>query len=189
MTKPISYALTDEQLVEIEQAMSQAKKPEVRQRATAIRLLHLGHKPEEVAGMLAISLATVYNWHSRWRAGGVEGLANHPKSGRRAKATQEYVQKLEEALESDPSELGYEFNIWTVDRLRAHLYQQTGIRLSASRFRALLKKHDYVYRQPKHDLSDLQDAEAREAAKELLAWLKKSASTEPSSSSLWTKRP
>jgi transposase len=189
MAKSNSYKLTDEQLAEIEQAMNQAKKPEVRQRATAIRLLHLGHAPGEVAEMMAVSKASIYNWHARWRADGVEGLTNRPKSGRPTKATQEYIQKLEEALEADPTELGYDFNIWAVDRLRAHLERQTGIKLSASRMRALLKKHDYVYRQPAHDLTDLQDAQAREAAKEVLDWLKKNASTKPSSSSLWTKRP
>jgi transposase len=189
MAKPISYKLTDEQLVEIEQAMNQAKRPEVRQHATAIRLLHLGHGPDEVAEMMAVSKATIYNWHTRWREGGVEGLVNRPRSGRPTKATHEYVEELEEVLETDPTELGYDFTIWTVDRLRAHLEQQTGIRLSASRMRALLKKHDYVYRQPTHDLTDLQDAQAREAAKEVLDWLKKSASAKPSSSSLWTKRP
>lgn len=189
MAKSNSYRLTDEQVAEIEQAMNQAKQPEVRQRATAIRLLHLGHGPDEAAKMMAVSKATIYNWHARWREGGVEGLVNRPKSGRPTKATHEYVEKLEEALEADPTELGYDFNIWTVDRLRAHLQQQTGIKLSASRMRALLKKHDYVYRQPTHDLTDLQDAQAREAAKGVLDWLKKSASSKPSSSSLWTKRP
>ena len=189
MSKSLSYRLTDEQHADIEQAMNRAKEPEVRQRATAIRLLHLGHAPGEVAEMMAVSLATIYNWHHRWHEGGLEGLANRPRSGRPTKASEEYVQELEAALETDPTELGHDFNIWTVDRLRAHLQQQTGIKLSASRMRALLKKHDYVYRQPTHDLTDLQDAQARETAKEVLDWLKKSASTKPSSSSLWTKRP
>lgn len=189
MAKSISYELTDEQLAEIERAMNQARKPEVRQRATAVRLLHLGHAPDEVAQMMAVSVASIYNWHQRWREGGVEGLVNRPKSGRPTNATLEYVEKLEAALEADPTELGYDFNIWTVDRLRAHLEQQTGIKLSASRMRALLRKHGYVYRQPAHDLSDLQDAQARETAREVLDWLKKSASTKPWSSSLWTKRP
>ena len=57
--------------------------------------------------------------------------------------------------------------------MRKHLAKQTGILLSYTRFRALLRKHDYVYRQPKHDLSELQDDEAKAAAEALLDWLKK----------------
>lgn len=45
--------------------------------------------------------------------------------------------------------------------------------LSYSRFRALLRRHNYVYRQLKHDLSGLHDAVAKTAAEELLDWLKK----------------
>lgn len=79
--------------------------------------------------------------------------------------------------------------MWTINKLRKHLEKQTGILLSYTRFRALLSKHEYVYRQPKHDLSDLQDATAKAAAGDFLDWLKKSPSPSlPSSSSLWTKQ-
>jgi transposase len=116
-------------------------------------------------------------------------LANRAKSGRPSKADAHYVSALERALEANPRELGYAFSVWTINKLRKHLEKQTGIRLSYTRFRALLRRHEYVYRQPKHDLSDLQDAQAKAAAEDLLAWLKKRLSqTTPSSSSLWTKR-
>lgn len=183
----INFTLTREQLVEIQQAMKHAPEPEVRQRATAVHLLHKGHGPEQVGEMMAVKLGTVYQWQRRWREGGIAALANRPRSGRPAKADENYHQILEEILEKEPAEIGYVFAIWTVDRLRAHMEEQTGIRLSAARLRALMKKQGYVYRQPKHDLSDLQDPPAREAARELLDWLKKSPSEEISNSSLWTK--
>ncbi len=132
------YQLKPKELAEIEKAMRQDKRAEVRQRATVIRLLHLGHKPEAVA-------------------------------------------------EQQPAEYGYRFAIWTSDRLRAHLEKETGILLSESRFRALLKKRGYRYRRPKHDLSHLQDQKAKKKAEKLLEEMKKRASETISSSSLWTK--
>jgi transposase len=138
---------------------------------------------------MAVEPTTIYQWYHRWRAEGVGGLVNRAKSGRPRKATEAYSKALAETLESDPAELGYEFSIWTVDRLRAHLYQKTGVNLSASRFRVLLKRAGYSYRRPKHDLTDLQDPQAREAAKEIITWLKKTPSKGPSSFSLWTKQP
>jgi transposase len=84
------------------------------------------------------------------------------------------------------------FNIWTINRLRLYLDEQTNILLSYSRFRALLSKLNYRWKQPKHDLAHLQDQSAKETVREILDWLKK---TSPStalpkpSSSLWTKRP
>ena len=98
----------------------------------------------------------------------MEELANRPKSGRPRKADPNYVALLEETLEQDPQELGYGFTVWTADRLRFHLQTQTGKLLGATQFRALLKEHGFVYRRPKHDLTDLQDPQARAAAE---AWL------------------
>jgi transposase len=130
------YQLKPKELAEIEQAMRQDKRAEVRQRAMAIRLLHLGQKPSEVAEQQLVSVPTIYNWHKLWREQGIEGLANKPKPGRRAKATEAYCQKLEEMLDKEPAAYGYRFAIWTTDRLRAHLEKETGILLSESRFRA-----------------------------------------------------
>jgi len=189
MSRRIDFTLTNEQLAAVEQAMNHSPLPEVRQRATAMRLLHLGHKPETVAQMLAVASSTIWNWHRRYRAAGLGGLANRAKSGRPSKADAHYVSALERALETNPRALGYAFSVWTINKLRKYLETQTGILLSYTRFRALLCKQEYVYRQPKHDLSDLQDAQAKAAAEDLLAWLKKRPSqTRPSSSSLWTKR-
>lgn len=181
------YQLKPKELVEIEQAIRQDKRAEVRQRAMAIRLLHQGKKPEVVAEQQLVSVPTIYNWHKFWREQGIEGLANKPKTGRRAKATEAYCQRLEEMLEKEPVEYGYRFAIWTADRLRTHLEKETGILLSESRFRALLKKKGYRYRRPKHDLSHLQDKAAKKKAEKLLEEMKKRASETISNSSLWTK--
>jgi transposase len=189
MSRLIDFTLRAEQRAEIEQAINHAPQPEVRQRAIAIRLLHLSHAPEAVAEMLAVAPSTIWNWHRRYRADGISGLANRAKSGRPAKANGHYLTEVEGALDSDPRELGYAFSVWTINKLRKHLEKQTGIVLSYTQFRALLNKHEYVYRQPKHDLSDLQDADAKAAAEDFLEWLKKSPSpTLPLSFSLWTKR-
>jgi transposase len=189
MSRRIDFTLSDEQQTGVEQAINHSPLPEVRQRAIAIRLLHLGHQPEEVAEIMAVAPSTIWNWHRRYRAEGVSGLAHRAKSGRPSKADANYLAEVESALATDPRDLGYAFSVWTINKLRKHLEKQTGILLSYTRFRALLSKHDYVYRQPKHDLSDLQDEAAKAAAEELLDWLKKSPSqTTPSSSSLGTKR-
>lgn len=189
MSRLIDFTLTDDQVSEVDQAMNHSALPEVRQRAIAIRLLHLGHVPEAVAEMLAVAPSTIWTWHRRYRAGGLSGLANRAKSGRPAKADDQYLAEVEAALDTNPRELGYAFSVWTINKLRKHLEKQTGILLSYTRFRALMSKQGYVYRQPKHDLSDLQDADAKAAAEEVLEWLKKKPSASlPLSYSLWTKR-
>jgi len=190
MPKRIDYRLTEEQAHIVDEAINHAPEPEVRQRAIAIKGLHLGHSAEAVAEMSGVQMVSVYNWHKRWLAEGIVGLKNRPKSGRPANTDQTYRDLLAEVIEQDPAELGYGFTFWTAGRLQAHMAKVTGMGLSANRFRVLLKRCGYVYRQPTHDLSDLQDPQARDAAQELLDWLKKTPfSTKPSSFSLWTKQP
>lgn len=189
MPKARDYHLNEQQLAEVEKAIRHDKRAEVRQRCTVIRLLHLGHKPAQVAVMQAISTPSVYGWYNRWRQDGIAGLANKPKSGRPAKADEAYSQALERLLEQEPKALGYDFAIWTVARLGQHLAQETGIALSEARLRALMKRKGYRYRRPKHDLGHLQDKEAKAQASELLEALKKRPLETISSSSLWTKRP
>jgi putative transposase len=189
MPKARDYHLTEQELADIETAMRRDKRPEVRQRCTIIRLLHLGYKPEEIATMQTISKPTVYGWYDRWRSEGIEGLANRPKSGRPLKADDAYTVALQEAIDKEPSEAGYDFAIWTIERLRAHLEKETGINLSESRLRALMKRKGYRYRRPKYDLGHLQDKDAKAKAVEVLEELKKRSSETISSSSLWTKQP
>jgi putative transposase len=192
MSRRVNFTLTDEQLAEIEQAINYSPHPEVHQRAIAIRLLHLGYKPDQVAELVAITANTIWTWHRRWRKDGIAGLEDRPKPGRKTKADGEYLRQLEAALASDPQQLGLAYHIWTLNKLRLYLHQQTGILLSYTRFRALLSKLNYVWRQPKHDLSALQDPQAQQVAGQVLDWLKKTSLSAPSplsSFSSWTKRP
>jgi transposase len=189
MPKAQDYHLTKEELKAIEVAIKHDKRPEVVQRSIAIRLLHLEHKPEEVAEMQAVSKPTIYGWYHRWQRGGVEALANRPKSGRPLKADDAYSLALVEVIEKEPSEVGYDFTIWTVARLSAHLEKVTGIALSESRLRALIKRKGYRYRRPKYDLGHLQDKQAKSKAAEVLEELKKRSSETISNSSLWMKQP
>lgn len=192
MSRRVNFTLTPEQLADIEQAINYSPHPEVRQRAIAVRLLHFGHKPEQVAEMVAITANTIWTWHRRWRKDGIAGLEDRPKPGRKTKADDEYVRQLEAALATDPQQLGLAYHIWTLNKLRLYLHQQTGVLLSYTRFRALLSKLGYVWRQPKHDLSALQDEQAQQVAQQVLDWLKKTSPSAPSplsNSSSWTKRP
>jgi transposase len=189
MPKTLTFHLTEDELQKIAAAIKHDKRPGVRQRAMGLRLLHEGQSPKKVAEFMSVSQPTVYDWHHRWQTNGLEGLANRPKSGRPPKTDQAYVELLEQVVEQDPQELGYAFSIWTAGRLRIHMQNKTGIELGPTQFRALLKENDFVYRRPKHDLTNLQDASARQAAEEWLLELKKEPRQARSTYSLWTKAP
>jgi transposase len=191
MSKRLNFTLNEEQIGELEQTINSSPYPEVRQRAIAIRLLHLGQQPEQVAQAVMVTSNTIYAWHKRWREQGIAGLRDGQRSGRPLKADQAYLQELERVLDLDPHTLDLPFTIWTLNRLRLYLAEKTGILLSYTRFRALMSREGYRWKAPKHDLSHLQDRPAQETAAQVMEWLKK---TSPltrlpiPNSSLWTKQ-
>lgn len=182
------YTLSENEVAQLERMIREDKRTKVVQRATAIRLLHLGHSTRQVAAMLLVSVATVRNWFARWAQEGTEGLVNRAKAGRPVIATAAYWQVIEQALEIDPHQLGYAFTIWTVERLRDHAQRVTGRHLNANYLAEQMKARDYVYRRPKHDLRPHQDAAARDEAATVLEGLKKTPKTGILHSSLWMKR-
>lgn len=191
MSKRLNFTLKEEQLAEIEQAINGSTYPEVRQRAIALRLLHLGQSPEQVAQAVMVTSNTIYAWHKRWREQGIAGLRDGHRSGRPTKADPSYIKELERVLDLDPRTLGLPFTIWTLNRLRLYLAEQTDILLSYTRFRALMSREGYRWKTPKHDLSHLQDRPAQETAAQVMEWLKKTSPLTPSptpNSSLWTKQ-
>lgn len=191
MSRRIDFTLTGQQLAELEQAINSSPYPEVRQRAIAIRMLHLGQHPEQVGVMVMVTSNTIYAWHKRWREQGLAGLRDGQRTGRPNKADRAYVQELERVLELDPRTLGLPFTIWTLNRLRLYLAEKTDILLSYTRFRALMSREGYRWKEPKHDLSHLQDRPAQETIAQITEWLKKTSPSTPSptpNSSLWTKQ-
>lgn len=189
MKKGRNYYLSAEELQLVQKAMHHDKRPEVRQKAQVLYLLHQGKRPTDLAAMMAVDRTTIYAWHDAWLAGGVDGLVRREGSGRRCKATPAYEQLLQTVLETEPSERGYAFSLWTLDRLRQHLFEETGILLSARTLSNTLKRLDYVYRRPKHDLTYLHNPQIMAQAEAHLDALKKRRAKVPASSSLWTRQP
>lgn len=189
MAKLIDFTLCDDQIARVTVAIKHDKRPEVRQRATAIRLLARGDRLPSVAEVMAVTEASVYKWWHRYQTGGIEGLANQPKGRPQTKADAAYLEALDTVIEQDPGELGYDFAIWTVERLRDHLARVTGVTLSDGHLRVVMRQQDYVYRRPKHELTSLQDAEAKAAARIELETLTKGRDQAIAGSSLWTKPP
>ena len=190
MPKTIDFKLSNTELSTIEQIIKTSKSSRMVKRAMGIRMLHLGHKAKEVGQTLSVSEPTVYSWFHRWKVEGLKGLENRPKSGRPAVADKAYLQVVEETLEQDPGELGYDFSLWTIQRLNQHVNRVTGKQICDERLRLILLSHGWVYRRPKEHLGALQDKEARKWAAEFLEELKKAPSkSRLSSFSLWTKQP
>jgi transposase len=153
------------------QGMLRRKKlsPRVRERLEMVKTAGMGHDLDEIAAWSGRTPRTVRRWLGAFASGGIEALADAPRSGRPPNADAAYLRALEEALESDPRELGLGFDVWTSGRLSAYLEEQTGVRIAAGWLRALLARRRFACGRPKHTLKHLRDPEEVAACEKELA--------------------
>ncbi|MDP9476386.1 MAG: helix-turn-helix domain-containing protein [Actinomycetota bacterium] len=88
-----------------------------------VKAADLGRDLGEVAAWSGRTPRTVRRWLGMFaRGGGIEAMADAPRSGRPARADDTYLNALEEAADASPrEELGLGFDVWTSERLSAYL--------------------------------------------------------------------
>lgn len=146
--------LNDEQHRELDELYRKTKDPRLRTRAQMVLLsAERGRKAEEIAEIVRESHATVLRWLKRYMMEGSEGLKDAPRPGKPPTTTDEYRQRLLEAVRRRPRSLGLEYSMWTLQRLADYMAEQTGVRLSTETVRRELKKGGIVLSRPQHTIT------------------------------------
>lgn len=157
MPPPAKNFLTASQVTHLQQALKESELPHVRERILIILLQNDGKPQQEIAKFLGCSHRTVAYWCMHGDPDNLETLYNKREYEHYRKATTEYIELLLEIVDKKPSDLGYEFGRWTAERLATYLTEKTGIDLSSSQVRRILKRKKYSYIWAKYDLGDKQD--------------------------------
>jgi transposase len=166
---PVKNFLSQEQKQRLQKALREEERPELRERVLMLLLMNEGKTYEQIAGFIGGSQRTVAYWCVHGDPDNLESLKDKRGIGNYRKATDEYIKVLLETVEKEPRELGYEFGRWTGERLSTYLAQQTGIELTGSQVRKILKQKKYVYLWAKYSLEDKQNPLKRSEFKQKLA--------------------
>jgi transposase len=137
--------------------------PRVRERLEMVKALAQDQDLTTIARWSGRSQRRIQHWLRRFQEGGMEALADAPRTGRPPKADAAYLAALDEALATTPRALGLQYDTWTSARLSAYLAEQRGVTLAPGWLRAVLNRRDYVTGRPKHTLRHLQDEGAKTA--------------------------
>ena len=158
---PIKGFLKPEQISKLQQALREREIPYLRERILMFLLQNDGKTYEEIANFLGCSPRTVAYWCVHGYPEDLDSLRNKREQESYRKVTPTYLKILLETIEKEPRELGYEFGRWTGERLATYLAAQTGIQLSGSQIRRILKRKKYSYIWAKYSLEDKQNPEKR----------------------------
>ncbi len=165
--------LTEQQWDEVDEFRASTRDARVFRNATIILMSSVGRSKSDIAKTLGCSTATVDNIRAAYRDRGLTGLTPASPPGRVSRATPEYLAAIRQAVTTPPQDLGYGFSVWSVNRLRQHLKQQTGIELSDDQFRRILHRERFSFQRPKHTMEGKRNEAEHDRAKLELHGLKK----------------
>jgi len=185
MPPPVKNFLTTEQVTQLQEALKKSDQPHVRERILIILLQNDGKPQHEIAKFLGCSARTVAYWCMHGDPDNLETLHNKREYNHYRKATPEYIHLLLKTVDQEPSDFGYEFGRWTAERLATYLTEQTGIDLSSSQVRRILKRKKYSYIWAKYDLEDKQNPTLRAEFQEKIAQYLAIARVEPERLQVW----
>jgi transposase len=138
---PAKNFLTPTQKKRLQKAIRQSECPRFREHALILLLQNDGKTYEEIADFLGCSYRTVAYWCVHGDPDNLDSLRDRRERGNYRKASDAYIKLLLEVVKQPPRQLGYDFELWTSQRLAEHMAQETGIHLSGTQLIRILRKH------------------------------------------------
>jgi transposase len=140
--------LTDEEAVSIKRLSQSRTEPARRvERAEIIWRSSQGERVAAIAKSLDIHVQTVRLWIARFTKGGVAGLEDQQRTGRKPTYSAEQAGAVLTAALTAPQTLGLPFASWTLDRLQAYLNEEKGIPIKRGRIDQMLLAERLRWRQ------------------------------------------
>jgi transposase len=109
-------------------------------RCRIVLLLDSGEAVSCISAMVDCVRSTVYTTLYRFEDEGISGLLDKRRSPGARKATPEVRAKLLSYLDDVPKEFGWQRSTWTLELLTRQLHEDTGVQLSPSHLRAVLRQ-------------------------------------------------
>jgi transposase len=137
MARPAApFRLTPDQQAELRARLHQATvAPRLRVRLQYVQLRDQGQMVPRIAEQMAVSQATVRRALRRVRAGGLDALADRPRSGRPSRLSDHDLDAVQELLR----QAAPKGQVWTAGQLAAWLAGCRGVQISPGRLGTLLR--------------------------------------------------
>ena len=119
-----------------------------RRRFKAFGLLRSGVSEAEVARQVGVHRQSVNRWAKQIEEQGRKGLKQAGRAGRKSRLSQADLKDLEERLKRGAQALGYETNLWTLERVAELVERDFGVKYHAGHVSWLLKKLGWSCQRP-----------------------------------------
>ena len=134
------------------QRLARTEVGRVSERMRMVLLSSRRYSVPQIAAIFECDEATVRTWLGRFETAGVDGLRDHPRSGRPRTVDAAAREDIGRVLDQAPTACGYLAGYWTVAMLTAYVATARGLAPSRTTVRRVLRGLDYCWRRPRHAL-------------------------------------
>lgn len=142
---------------ELKRVLTSRTESKVYQRAQALLLLDEGETVEQVAELLRVSRQTLYNWMGRFERRRElkpsERLADAARSGRPVTARGIIDPLIDEIIDDDPRDYGFNSTVWTAELMQCYLAEEYGHEVSMRSIGYALERLHIRWKRPRHVLA------------------------------------
>jgi transposase len=148
------------------------------ERMNAIRMLGQGYTRMEVANILDVAESSVYEWQSKYRAGGLAALSTKIASGRKRGLTDKQLLQLYKWICGNPRQVQFDFGLWTRKIVRDLIAREFGISYTPQNVGKILKMLGFSPQRPVWQALERDPERRREWMEETFPAIKKRADRE-----------
>jgi transposase len=136
-------------------------------RIRAVRRVQGGESPEVVGKAIGINRTTIYDWISKYRAGGWDALRSRPTPGAKPKIDGKQMEWIFNTVtQKNPQQMKFEFALWTREMIQHLIKQKFEIKLSLKAVGRLLSQLGLTCQKPLYKAIQKDESLVK-------AWLKK----------------
>lgn len=107
-----------------------------------------GATQAEVAHELAVSRVTAMRWHQAWSKQGAAGLELAERLGRPSQLADKDLDRIDRQLRRGAQALGYETDLWTLQRVAEVIEDKTGVRYHIGHVGRVLRRMGWSLQRP-----------------------------------------
>jgi transposase len=104
--------------------------------------------PAEVARQVGVHRQSVSRWETQLKKGGLRGLKQAGRAGRKARLGPEDLRRIERGLKRGAQALGYETGLWTSWRVAHLIEQECGVKYHPSQAWRILRQLGWSCQRP-----------------------------------------
>jgi len=132
-----------------------------------------GYNQKEIASIVRVTSGTVGKYVKRYKKLGFLGLYDAPIPGRPPKVTKDIQEHMDDCLETNPRDYGYNMSTWTTSLMQHHLWIRFGVRICVETARLWFRRLDYRLIFPRYLLLDADDKKVEKGQQDIAAFMER----------------